>query len=69
VWRALAAQSPTTRRRWQGTWVFDATVCKKYCAKLGLVGRWWSGQHKSVGLGIDGLLVLGVIGDGNWCCI
>jgi hypothetical protein len=49
--------------------VFDATVCKKYCAKLGLVGRWWSGQHKSVGLGIDGLLVLGVIGDGNWCCI
>jgi hypothetical protein len=30
-----------------------------------LVGRWWSGQHKRVVSGIDGVLVLMGIGDGQ----
>jgi hypothetical protein len=30
-----------------------------------VVGNWWSGQHKRVLAGIDGLLLLVVIGDGR----
>jgi hypothetical protein len=29
------------------------------------VGRWWSGQFKRPVFGIDGVLLLGVIGDGK----
>src|SRR5437870_7454097 len=41
-------------------WVFH-----KYGAQLGLVGRWWSGQQKRVLSGIDGLLLLVVVGEGR----
>ena len=37
----------------------------KYGAPLQLVGRWWSGQHQRVVSGIDGLLLLVVVGDGR----
>jgi hypothetical protein len=61
----MRAMSPATQSRWQWTWVWDDSVFQKYGAQLGLVGRWWSGQHKRVLSGIDGLLLLVVIGEGR----
>ena len=65
LWRHVADKSPATQSRWQWTWVWDDSVFKKYGKQLGLVGNWWSGQHKRVLSGIDGLLLLVVIGDGR----
>ena len=65
IWRHVAPKSPATQSRWQWTWVWDDSVFHKYGAQLGLVGRWWSGQQKRVLSGIDGLLLLVVIGDGK----
>ena len=45
--------------------MWDDSVFKKYGTQLGLVGTWWSGQHKRVVSGIDGLLLLVVMGDGR----
>jgi hypothetical protein len=65
LWRHVASKSPATQSRWQWTWVWDDSVFHKYGEQLGLVGRWWSGQQKRVLSGIDGLLLLVVIGDGR----
>src|SRR6266446_2673425 len=65
IWRHVQAKSPATQSRWQWTWVWDDSVFHKYGAQLALVGRWWSGQHKRVLSGIDGLLLLVVVGDGR----
>jgi hypothetical protein len=65
LWRHVASKSPATQSRWQWTWVFDDSVFKTYGAQLGLVGTWWSGQHKRVLTGIDGLLLVVVIGEGR----
>lgn len=65
LWRHVEDKSPATRSRWQWTWVADDSVFKKYGQHLGLVGRWWSGQEQRVRLGIDGLLLVVVIGDGK----
>lgn len=65
LWRHVASKSPATQSRWQWTWVWDDSVFHKYGEQLGVVGRWWSGQHKRVWSGIDGLLLLVVIGDGR----
>jgi hypothetical protein len=65
LWRHVAPKSPATQSRWQWTWVWDDSVFHKYGEQLGLVGRWWSGQQKRVLSGIDGLLLLVVIGDGR----
>jgi hypothetical protein len=65
LWRHVAAKSPATQSRWQWTWVWDDSVFHKYGEQLGVVGRWWSGQQKRVLSGIDGLLLLVVIGDGR----
>src|SRR5712691_1181800 len=35
LWRHVAAKSPATKSRWQWTWVFDDSVCKKYGEQLG----------------------------------
>src|SRR5712691_6863247 len=48
LWRHVASKSPATQSRWQWTWVFDDSVFRKYGKQLGLVGTWWSGQHKRV---------------------
>jgi hypothetical protein len=40
-------------------------VFKKYSERLGLVGTWWSGQEHRVLSGIDGVLLVVVIGDGK----
>ena len=65
IWRHVRDLSPATQSRWQWTWVWDDAVFQKYGAQLGLVGRWWSGQHKRVLSGIDGLLLLVVVGEGR----
>jgi len=65
LWRHVASKSPATQSRWQWTWVFDDSVFRKYGEQLGLVGTWWSGQHKRVLAGIDGLLLGVVIGNGR----
>ena len=65
LWHHVAHKSPATQSRWQWTWVWDDSVFKKYGKQLGLVGTWWSGQHTRVLSGIDGLLLLVVIGDGR----
>ena len=65
LWRQVEAKSPATRSRWQWTWVLDDSVFRKYGGELELVGHWWSGQYKRVVTGIDGVLVLVVIGDGK----
>src|SRR2546427_6119635 len=65
IWRHVQAKSTATQSRWQWTWVWDDSVFHKYGTQLGLVGRWWSGQQKRVLSGIDGLLLLVVVGEGR----
>src|SRR5881397_2990051 len=65
LWRHAANKSEATRSRWQWTWVGDDSVFKKYGEQLGLVGTWWSGQEHRVLSGIDGVLLVVVIGDGK----
>ena len=65
LWRHAASKSEATRSRWQWTWVADDSVFKKYGEQLGLVGTWWSGQEHRVLSGIDGVLLVVVVGDGK----
>jgi hypothetical protein len=65
LWRYAASKSEATRSRWQWTWVGDDSVFKKYGEQLGLVGTWWSGQEHRVLAGIDGVLLVVVVGDGK----
>jgi hypothetical protein len=65
LWRRTASASAATRSRWQWTWVGDDSVFKKYGEQLGLVGTWWSGQEHRVLSGIDGVLLIVVIGEGK----
>jgi hypothetical protein len=64
LWRYLEGKSPATRSRWQWTWVGDDSVIKKHGRHLSLVGTWYSGQEHHVRLGIDGFLMLVVMGEG-----
>jgi DDE superfamily endonuclease len=65
LWRQVEDKSPATRSRWQWTWVGDDSVFRKSGQHLGLVGTWYSGQEHRVRRGIDGLLLLVVIGEGK----
>jgi hypothetical protein len=65
LWRYTASKSEATRSRWQWTWVGDDSVFKKYGEQLGLVGTWWSGQEHRVLSGIDGVLLVVVVGEGK----
>jgi DDE superfamily endonuclease len=65
LWRYATSKSEATRSRWQWTWVGDDSVFKKYGEQLGLVGTWWSGQEHRVLSGIDGVLLVVVVGDGK----
>jgi hypothetical protein len=65
LWKQVADKSPATRSRWQWTWVADDSVFKKCGQQLGLVGTWYSGQEHRVRLGVDGLLLVVVIGEGH----
>jgi hypothetical protein len=63
--RQVESKSEATRRRWQWPWAIDDSVFRKYGEQLSFVGRWWSGQQHRVLSGIDGLLLVVVIGDGQ----
>jgi DDE superfamily endonuclease len=65
LWRHVESMSPATKSRWQWTWVWDDSVFRKYGQAFELVGHWYSGQHKRVVPGIDGVLMIVVIGDGK----
>src|SRR5499425_135553 len=65
LWRSVASASAATQSRWQWTWVGDDSVFKKYGEQLGVVGTWWSGQEHRVLSGIDGVLLVVVIGEGK----
>ena len=65
LWRHATNASAATRSRWQWTWVGDDSVFKKYGEQLGLVGTWWSGQEHRVLSGIDGVLLVVVVGEGK----
>jgi hypothetical protein len=65
LWRHVHDQNLATQRRWQWTWGWDDAVLHTYGEQLGVVGRWWSGQQKRVLLGIAGLLLRVVVGDGR----
>ena len=63
--RHAESMSAATQSRWQWSWVWDDTVFRKYGQNFELVGRWYSGQHKRVVSGIDGVLLVVVLGDGK----
>ena len=65
LWRHVATKSAATQSRWQWTWATDDSVFHTYGEPLSVVGRWWSGQQHRVLSGIDGLLLVVVIGDGE----
>ena len=65
LWRHMASMSPATRSRGQWSWVWDDSVFRKYGQDFALVGNWYSGQHKRVVSGIDGVLLIVVVGDGK----
>lgn len=65
LWRHVATKSAATQSRWQWTWAVDDSVFRKYGEELSVVGHWWSGQQHRVLAGIDGLLLVVVIGDGK----
>jgi hypothetical protein len=65
LWRHVESMSPATRSRWQWTWVWDDSVLRKYGQDFELVGNWYSGPHKRVVSGIDGVRMIVVIGDGK----
>lgn len=65
VWKHTQDKSPATQSRWQLTFIVDDSLFKKYRSGLRLVGKFWSGQEKHPTLGIDGLALLVVVGDGK----
>lgn len=65
IWHHTQDKSASTQSRWQWRWMVDDSVFRKYGRQFGLVGRWWSGQFKHPVYGIDGVLLLVVIGDGK----
>jgi DDE superfamily endonuclease len=65
IWRHTQDTSAATQSRWQWRWIVDDSVFRKYGKQFGLVGTWYSGQFKRTVPGIDGVLLLVVIGDGK----
>src|SRR5438552_3791352 len=65
IWRHTQDKSAATQSRWQWRWIVDDSVFRKYGKQFGLVGTWYSGQFKHTVPGIDGVLLLVVIGDGK----
>ena len=65
LWRHTQDKSASTHRRWPWRWVVDEAVFRKYGPPFGRVGTWDSGQCKRTVPGIDGVLLVVVIGDGK----
>jgi hypothetical protein len=59
----VEGKSEASQSCWQWTWAVDDSVFRKYGEELSLVGHWWSRQQHRVLAGIDGLLLVVVIGD------
>ena len=66
LWRHVATKRAATQSRWQWTWAIEDSVFHKYGEQLRVVGRWWSGQQHRGLSGIDGLLLVVVIGEGKF---
>lgn len=60
--QSLSAAPP---RRWHWSWVWDDAVLRKYGQDFALVGRWYRGQHQRVVSGSEGVLLIGVMGEGQ----
>jgi hypothetical protein len=65
MWRHTQGKSASIHSRWPWRWIVDDAVFRKYGKQLGLVGTWYSGQFQHPVPGIDGVLLLVVIGDGT----
>jgi len=65
LWRPTQDNSASTRRRWPWRWIVDDAVFRTDGRPCGLVGTWDSGQGKRTVPGIDGVLLVVVIGDGT----
>ena len=65
IWRHPQDNSASTQSRWPWRWIVDDAVFRTYGKQFGLVGTWDSGQFKRTVPGIDGVLLLVVIGDGK----
>ena len=65
IWRHTQDKSASTHSRWPWRWIVDDAVFRHYGKQFGLVGTWYSGQCKRTVPGIDGTLLLVVIGDGK----
>jgi hypothetical protein len=65
IWHHIQDKSASTHSRWPWRWIVDDAVFRKYGKQFGLVGTWYSGQCKRTVPGIDGVLLLVVIGDGK----
>jgi len=65
MWRPTQDNSASPHRRWPWRWSVDDAVCRTSGRHLGLVGTWDSGQCKRTVPGIDGVLLVVVMGDGT----
>jgi len=65
LWRPTQDKSASTHSRWPWRWVVEDAVFRTDGKPCGLVGTWYSGQFKRPGPGIDGVLIVVVIGDGQ----
>ena len=65
MWRHTQEKSPSTHSRWPWRWLVEDAVFRTYGQQLGRVGTWYSGQFNRTVPGIDGVLLLVVIGDGK----
>ena len=65
MWRHTQEKSPSTHSRWPWQWIVEDAVFRTYGQQLGRVGTWYSGQFNRTVPGIDGVLLLVVIGDGQ----
>jgi len=65
VWRHPQAQSASTPSRWPWRGRVDAAVFRTDGKQLGRVGPWDRGQLQRTGPGSDGVLLLGVMGEGK----
>jgi hypothetical protein len=65
IWRQVRERSPAPQSRWQWPGGWDDAVCQTYGAQVGWVGRGGRGQHQRVLSGLDGLLLLVVVGEGR----
>lgn len=65
IWKHVQDKSASTKSRWQLTWIADDSLFKKFSGNFRLVSTFWSGQIHAPRLGIDGLLLVVVIGEGK----